>query len=646
MDIEALKQIDIVEVGKVLGLQFKGSTNAYCFNGHDKKTASLKFHLDSNQAHCYGCGFHGDTIELVEQVRRCSFMEATRFLEQRGTAPVNLPKRPASKAILPELGTWLPLEFYNNLAQEDLDYFLQQKGLEPRTLDHHLIGRYGDRYSIPVFGPERELLDIRLYSPRGTPKMRPYQSGCGSHIYGSDMLHAYNNVVLCEGEWDRLMLWQHNIDAVTGTAGANTFKDEWLAQFVDKGVYVCYDNDDAGRQGAEMAAAKLLTVTDRVKIITLPEEVGEKGDVSDYFRMYGSSAREMFIDLLRKAPVCKKRATNIFRQDAAHPQIEEPATVPPDESRWAMPIRDFLDHEDEVLSYLVQDIIPEIGITLIHAKPKIGKSLLATNLAIAVAKGDEFLGKATKAGAVLLLQLEDPNPQIRARLNAMGVSSEDRIFIKSGKFQITDKQDRESLEGMIVENDLKLVIVDPFVFSHNVESENDAPGMASVLQLYRELALKYRLCMVIVHHDRKSIGENGDAIRGSGAILSSADLAIGMVKNGSDDKVRLTFVTRNAPVEPMLIELDKDSLVWYSHGQLDEWKTAQDTEKLLQVFRENRESTLSALQEKTGWGYRRVRRATNKLVADGSITQTVAEKKEAGRPPQIFKLKEQEAHMG
>jgi len=52
------------------------------------------------------------------------------------------------------------------------------------------------------------------------------------------------------------------------------------------------------------------------------------------------------------------------------------------------------------------------------------------------------------------------------------------------------------------------------------------------------LAQTTNLAIVLVHHARKSGGENGEAIRGSGAILATVDIAVELSRVGptSDDR--------------------------------------------------------------------------------------------------------------
>ncbi|MGH9541313.1 MAG: CHC2 zinc finger domain-containing protein [Terriglobales bacterium] len=114
--------------------------------------------------------------------------------------------------------------------------------------------------------------------------------GTSSELYGWDRaLAPIGQVVICEGEFDRLALESPGFAAVTSTAGALTFRKEWadaLRSIPD--IYVCFDRDGAGEAGARRVAAFLPAA----KIVTLPRRVAHGGDVSDFFIGLGRTIEE------------------------------------------------------------------------------------------------------------------------------------------------------------------------------------------------------------------------------------------------------------------------------------------------------------------------------------------------------------------
>lgn len=59
------------------------------------------------------------------------------------------------------------------------------------------------------------------------------------------------------------------------------------------------------------------------------------------------------------------------------------------------------------------------GLFILAGAPKIGKSWLALDIALSIAKGEKVLGRETKCGIALYLSLEDSHTRIQNRLFEM-----------------------------------------------------------------------------------------------------------------------------------------------------------------------------------------------------------------------------------
>jgi hypothetical protein len=78
-----------------------------------------------------------------------------------------------------------------------------------------------------------------------------------------------------------------------------------------------------------------------------------------------------------------------------------------------------LSQEVPPLSFTVEELLPE-GATLLVGKPKVGKSWLSFQIAMAVASGSKVLGRSTHKGEVLYLALEDGTRRLNSRLRTLG----------------------------------------------------------------------------------------------------------------------------------------------------------------------------------------------------------------------------------
>src|SRR3990167_2541895 len=83
-----------------------------------------------------------------------------------------------------------------------------------------------------------------------------------------------------------------------------TFKKEWAEMVIGKHrkIYVCFDNDDAGKKGAEKVAKMVENGGNETYIITLPQEVGEGGDITDYLVKLGGNPDDLFGKYAKEYP--------------------------------------------------------------------------------------------------------------------------------------------------------------------------------------------------------------------------------------------------------------------------------------------------------------------------------------------------------
>ena len=189
---------------------------------------------------------------------------------------------------------------YHDALPRRLRKYLNGRGIPDEIIDSHIIGWNGWRITIPIYNRQGEVVFFKLakdpQDQRPAPKMLT-SPGAGVELYGWDrVLQKPECLIICEGEFDRLVLEAQGFAAVTSTGGAATFRLEWAKAIrsISK-VYACFDRDPAGQNGA-MVVALMIPHT---KVIELPEAVGERGDVTDYFVRLKRSPEE-FLKLLEE----------------------------------------------------------------------------------------------------------------------------------------------------------------------------------------------------------------------------------------------------------------------------------------------------------------------------------------------------------
>lgn len=190
---------------------------------------------------------------------------------------------------------------YQKLLPPRIRRYLNSRGIPDRSIARFRLGWNGRRITIPIYNRRGEFLHFRLARDPGASRPEPKMlSTPGSHaeLYGWERAEEKPlQLVVCEGEFDRLVLESLGVPAVTSTGGAGVFHPLWAAHLVDVPyIYACFDLDEAGVLGAQRVAALL----PQTRIVRLPGELGRGGDVTDYFAGLGRTVED-FRRLMERA---------------------------------------------------------------------------------------------------------------------------------------------------------------------------------------------------------------------------------------------------------------------------------------------------------------------------------------------------------
>jgi DNA primase len=190
---------------------------------------------------------------------------------------------------------------YHDALPERIRKYLNGRGIPDEIIESHILGWKGWRITIPIYNRQGEVTFFRLAKdPDDSWPSAKMLSSAGSSVelYGWDeVLKHPKEIIICEGEFDRLVLQAQGFAAVTSTGGAATFRPQWAEAIRQiENVYICFDRDNAGRNGAQVVALMI----PQAKLVELPEQVGEGGDVTDFFVRLGKT-RDDFQKLLQSA---------------------------------------------------------------------------------------------------------------------------------------------------------------------------------------------------------------------------------------------------------------------------------------------------------------------------------------------------------
>lgn len=194
----------------------------------------------------------------------------------------------------------IPVDNSITTTSEDIMRWLFNRGIAIWCAKQNDISWDGERIVIPVYDKEGILLFNKYrrnpFHANGQGPKYSYDRGGKVSLYGIKNLDRSDTIIICEGELDALVLESRGFFAVTSTGGAVSFQKEWAALFEGKDTYVCFDNDKAGQEGI----LRVCSMIPRAKPIPLPKEVGEHGDITDYFSKLGKNTRD-FVRLMEAA---------------------------------------------------------------------------------------------------------------------------------------------------------------------------------------------------------------------------------------------------------------------------------------------------------------------------------------------------------
>ena len=156
---------------------------------------------------------------------------------------------------------------------------------------------------------------------------------------------------------------------------------------------------------------------------------------------------------------------------------------------------------------------------------KTGKSTLVYRLIVCIAQGMDFLERKTERGAVLILAVEEHVRDVERRLRRFGMKEDDPIYVHVGAVQ-EQAETLKAIKDFVIEKKIVLVVVDSLSRFWNVMDENNNMEVIREVSPLLDMARETDAAVLLVHHERKSGGEDGRSIRGGSALFGLVDQAI------------------------------------------------------------------------------------------------------------------------
>lgn len=228
--------------------------------------------------------------------------------------------------------------------------------------------------------------------------------------------------------------------------------------------------------------------------------------------------------------------------------------------------------------YLLEGLIPENKVVTFFAEGGSVKSWAAFALAISVATGEPWLGKAVQQGRALILDYEDGEHEFQRRMRILrGGVLEDipNLGYKYSAPQIN----RIELWKILARMNLRLLVIDTLGSGMPATADENTTAFAEAVKL-AGLFTEVKCTVVIVAHANKTGG-----LRGSSAIRDSSDVAFRFEPVSETDTIKRMRMICDKPgpqirPKPVNLELSNAGLSTFTDEAADAGRNVRGPEDL------------------------------------------------------------------
>jgi hypothetical protein len=292
-------------------------------------------------------------------------------------------------------------------------------------------------------------------------------------------------------------------------------------------------------------------------------------------------------------------------------------------TRWSAP--DLLTAVFPDPKWAVPGVIAE-GLNLLAGAPKIGKSFMAFDLAVAVASGGKALGRVdVDPGDVLYLALEDTPRRLKTRLRKIlqGEPAPDRLTIAITSKPLDDGGDEQMCEWLRNHPGARLVIVDVFArirgraLAGTSAYDNDYAPAAKL----KAIADEYGVAILLLHHTRKAeANDYMDEVSGTQGLNGAADATLILKRVRGSADATLNVAGRDIEEASYAMRFAPDIGAWQ---MLDEpagdYELGDTRHAIKRHLRVVGSSTPKAIAEALDLNRATVRQTMGRMSGDGQV---------------------------
>lgn len=279
------------------------------------------------------------------------------------------------------------------------------------------------------------------------------------------------------------------------------------------------------------------------------------------------------------------------RKEAAQQRAGTP-TRPPYEPPMVT-MRELLARDLQPIAQIVEGLVVP-GLNVLAGKPKMGKSWLALQLALAVASGQPVWNRATQQGRALYFGLEDSERRLQNRLAKMTEQHDYPAAADQLICGVTlprlDAGGAAALKTTLERYpDTQLVVLDTLA---RIKSASPAKGNAydadSLLgDQLQAIAKEHGIALLVVTHMRKMAADDPlDAVSGSLGLTGAADSVLLLTRKRGEGDAMLRVTSRDMDEREDALRWNAESGHWEMLGSAADYNQSRQRRAILEAVQE------------------------------------------------------------
>ena len=534
---------------------------------HHDKNASLSILPGNNTFKCFGCEASGSVIDFVMKYKGIDKFEAVKILNADFNLGISFNEKKPTKQ--------LNIKEYITKCEKDIgktDYFIK-RGLAVDTIRKHRLGYDVEKKQVVIpyssklkYYQARSVIDKKFFKP-------PTDIAGTEPIYNENILYNYNSenpIFIVESPICAMSIEQYHSPAIA-TCGGNgitklseIFKNKKIKNSLS--FIISFDNDEPGAKFTKELSDYFKK--QKVKFITY-NIAGKYKDPNDCLQHNNTELVKNII----------KAKEMFYKQQTSYGDLKS--------------VKEIMDMKFANTSWYINKLFTN-GVNLLCGASKSGKSWFVQQLCLAIASGDEFLDAGSTRAECWYMAMEDDEELSQVRLKKMlqGGNVPDGFYI-SYEIYPMDKisNDRPTLTEYLEANlrrnpKIKIIVIDTFqkIRSSALYGEGMFAHDYRDISTFKQLAEKYKVCIIIVHHlnkmrDKDADGDPFSKINGTNGLMASADCIFLLNRKRGEDTATLTFTGRKIGEDSWSIRQNQTNMKWQKIGTAEEERVKREKEE-------------------------------------------------------------------